>query len=336
MATKAKEATYKSAYSATIDDLVNKAVNRQPFQYDPATDAAYQSYARQYTRLGDQAARDTLADVSAQTGGLPSSYAVTAAEQARSNYNQALTDKIPALMEAAYAKYRDEYNDTLAGINTLQGIDDSLYNRFATDRDFKENVRQFGLNYALDKAQFNEGKRQFNLNYKLDKDSAKFEKMLNTWTTLGYANKEVAKYFGIDKGTKTDDSAYRWAQMAMAQAKSGGGSGGRGGGGRRGRGGGSGSGGYATGTDKYGNYYEAPDTEWYKDDIAHQAMNIATRKVHNGASKEQVINYLNSAKKSGLSDAEYHEIMQALGYEKSNKDNNISYPYTGVINAYNK
>lgn len=333
MATKAKEATYKSAYSTTINDLVNKAVNRQPFQYDPATDAAYQSYARQYTRLGDQAARDTLADVSAQTGGLPSSHAVTAAEQARSNYNQALTDKIPALMEAAYAKYRDEYNDTLAGINTLQGIDDSLYNRFATDRDFKENVRQFGLNYALDKAQFNEGKRQFNLNYKLDKDSAKFEKMLNTWTTLGYANKEVAKYFGIDKGTKTDDSAYRWAQMAMAQAKSGG-SGGGGGGGRRGRSGG--GGGYTTADDKYGTKYNAPNTEWYKDDIAHQAMNIATRKAHNGASKEQVINYLNSAKRNGLSDASYHEIMQALGYEKSNKDNNISYPYTGVINAYNK
>lgn len=210
---------YKSAYSTMINDLVNKAINREAFQYDPATDAAYQSYAKQYARLGDEAARDTLADVSANTGGLASSYAVTAAQQARNKYNEALTDKIPALMEAAYDKYRNEYNDTLAGIGTLQGLDDSAYNRFSTDRQFNENVRQY------------------NQNYELDKQGQQFEQMLNRWTTLGYATKDVAKFFGIPEGTKTDDSSYRWAQFALQQAtagSSGGSGGGRSGGGRRG------------------------------------------------------------------------------------------------------
>lgn len=210
---------YKSAYSTMINDLVNKAINREAFQYDPATDAAYQSYAKQYARLGDEAARDTLADVSANTGGLASSYAVTAAQQARNKYNEALTDKIPALMEAAYDKYRNEYNDTLAGIGTLQGLDDSAYNRFSTDRSFNENVRQY------------------NQNYELDKQGQQFEQMLNRWTTLGYATKDVAKFFGIPEGTKTDDSSYRWAQFALQQAtagSSGGSGGGRSGGGRRG------------------------------------------------------------------------------------------------------
>lgn len=210
---------YKSAYSTMINDLVNKAINREAFQYDPATDAAYQSYAKQYARLGDEAARDTLADVSANTGGLASSYAVTAAQQARNKYNEALTDKIPALMEAAYDKYRNEYNDTLAGIGTLQGLDDSAYNRFSTDRSFNENVRQY------------------NQNYELDRQGQQFEQMLNRWTTLGYATKDVAKFFGIPEGTKTDDSSYRWAQFALQQAtagSSGGSGGGRSGGGRRG------------------------------------------------------------------------------------------------------
>lgn len=219
---------YKSAYSTMINDLVNKAINREAFQYDPATDAAYQSYAKQYARLGDEAARDTLADVSANTGGLASSYAVTAAQQARNKYNEALTDKIPALMEAAYDKYRNEYNDTLAGIGTLQGLDDSAYNRFSTDRQFNENVRQY------------------NQNYELDKQGQQFEQMLNRWTTLGYATKDVAKFFGIPEGTKTDDSSYRWAQFALQQAtagSSGGSGGGRsGGGGRRSSGSGSSSG----------------------------------------------------------------------------------------------
>lgn len=218
---------YKSAYSTMINDLVNKAINREAFQYDPATDAAYQSYAKQYARLGDEAARDTLADVSANTGGLASSYAVTAAQQARNKYNEALTDKIPALMEAAYDKYRNEYNDTLAGIGTLQGLDDSAYNRFSTDRSFNESVRQY------------------NQNYELDRQGQQFEQMLNRWTTLGYATKDVAKFFGIPEGTKTDDSSYRWAQFALQQAtagSSGGSGGGRsGGGGRRKSGSGSGS-----------------------------------------------------------------------------------------------
>lgn len=219
---------YKSAYSSMIDDLVNKAINRQPFQYDPASDPAYQAYARQYMRLGDEAGRDTLADVASQTGGLASSYAVTASQQARNAYNQALTDKIPSLMETAYNKYRNEYNDYLAGIGTLQGLDDSAYNRFSTDRQFNENVRQY------------------NQNYELDKSAQQFEQMLNRWTTLGYATSDVAKYFGVPEGTKTDDSNYRWAQFALQQATAG--SSGGSGGGRRGS---SGNNGGSSGTSSY-------------------------------------------------------------------------------------
>lgn len=238
---KPTNAQYKSAYSTMIDGLVNKAINREAFNYDPATDAAYQSYARQYGRLGDEAARDTLADVAANTGGLASSYAVTAAQQARNTYNQALTDKIPALMEAAYNKYRNEYNDTLAGIGTLQGLDDSAYNRFSTDRSFNRGVfesdRDYNRNVLVSDRDFNEGVRQYNQNYELDKNAQNFEQMLNRWTTLGYATKEVANYFGIPEGTKTDDSSYRWAQFALQQASAGS-SGGSGGGRSSGRSGG--------------------------------------------------------------------------------------------------
>lgn len=239
---------YKSAYSSMIDELVNKAINRQPFQYDPATDPAYQAYARQYLRLGDEAGRDTLADVASQTGGIASSYAVTASQQARNAYNQALTDKIPSLMETAYNRYRNDYNDNLAGIGTLQGLDDSLYNRFANDRQYRRGVyesdRDYDRGVLESDRDFNEGVRQYNQNYALDKQAQEYERMLNSWTTLGYATKEVAKYFGVPEGTKTDDSKYRWAQYALQQATAG--SSGGSGGGRRGGSGGSGRGGSTT------------------------------------------------------------------------------------------
>ena len=424
MANKPEETTYKSAYSSAIDDLVNKAVNRQPFQYDPATDAAYQSYARQYNRLGNEAAQDTLADVAANTGGIASSYATTAAQQARNNYNQALTDKIPSLMEAAYNKYRNEYNDTLAGISTLQGLDDSMYNRFANDRSynrsvyesdrgfeedkrrydqdyarsvfesdrayeqakyqwekefglseaqFNEAIRQFDQNFGYQQqrdaiadqqwqSQFDEGVRQYNQNYayqqgrdavadeqwnkefsektreydqnyNLDKDSAEFEKMLNTWATLGYANKEIAKYFGVKEGTKTNEAAYQAAQLALdkkALAKSG----------RSGRSGGSGrrgygryGSGYQSQEDKYGKYIDEKST---MGDTYHDALHIATQKLQNGASNQQVMNYLNTVK--GLTDDEYDRLLQALGLGGNQKDYHTQAkdPYSGKVKAYNE
>lgn len=196
---------YNSIYSSAIDELIGKALNREAFQYDPATDAAYQSYARQYARLGDEAARDTLADVSAQTGGLASSYAATASQQARNTYNQALTDKIPSLMEAAYQKYRNEQNDLYANINMLQGLDTAAYNRWASDRDYQRGIYESDRDY-------NERLRQYNA-------ESEYQRMLNIWNTLGYASKEVAKYFGVPEGTKTDDAKYREAELALERAR---------------------------------------------------------------------------------------------------------------------
>lgn len=220
-----KPGSYQNAYSGTINSLINQAINRQPFEWDPATDQAYQAYARMYTRLGEEAGRDTLADVASNTGGLASSYATTASQQARGAYNQALTDKIPELMQLAYDRYRGQYQDLLSGIGTLQDVSNALYGRYSDQRDYNRGVYESDRDY-------NESVRQYNQNYELDKNAQEYERMLNMWTSLGYANSEVAKYFGVPEGTKTDESAYRWAQFALSQAGSGS-SGGGGGGGRR-------------------------------------------------------------------------------------------------------
>lgn len=201
MATKPNDEQYNSAYSTRIDELVNRAINGQPFQYDPATDPAYQAYARQYMKLGDEAGRDTLADVSANTGGLASSYAVTASQQARNAYNQALTDKIPTLMESAYQKYRQGQSDLFAEISALQGLDDSAYNRWANNRDYQRSMYEYETGIEMDKV------------------AQEYQRMLNIWNTLGYASKEVAKYFGVPEGTKTDDAKYREAQLALEKAR---------------------------------------------------------------------------------------------------------------------
>ncbi len=243
-----KDKAYESAYAGTIDELVNKAVNREAFSYDPASDEAYQAYAKEYGRLGSLAREDVLADVAGNTGGLASSYAVTAAAQAQNSYNQALTDKIPALMEAAYARYNDEFNNNMNMINMLQGLDQAEYDRFSDQRDYDRSVYESDRNYdyQLGRDAIADSQWQQQFDYQKDRDSvadsqwqseydlqvraqeyeekfndeqAQYQKMLTMWETTGKANKEVAKYFGVKEGTTTSDYQFAAAQLALDEAE---------------------------------------------------------------------------------------------------------------------
>ena len=86
--------TYTDDYSARIDEMLNKILNRDAFSYDATTDPLYQQYSQQYQLEGQRAMKDTLGQVSARTGGMASSYATTAAQQANQYYAGQLAGKI--------------------------------------------------------------------------------------------------------------------------------------------------------------------------------------------------------------------------------------------------
>lgn len=126
--------SYKNPYAEQLDALTGKYLNRGPFTYDYTTDPLYQQYQKEYTRLGQRAMDDTIAKVSARTGGLASSYAGSAASQAYNNYMAALSNKIPELEQYAYGKYNDEGNTMLNQINLLRGLDSDAYGRYSSER----------------------------------------------------------------------------------------------------------------------------------------------------------------------------------------------------------
>ena len=93
MATKPKayeQPTYTSEYQGRLDSALDSVTNRQEFTYDPLKDANYQALSKLYNKQGEQAAQNTLGDAAALNGGYGSSYAVTASQQARNDYNQKL------------------------------------------------------------------------------------------------------------------------------------------------------------------------------------------------------------------------------------------------------
>ena len=135
--------TYESRYDDTIQDLIGQMLERPDFSYDPSTDPLYQNYRKQYTREGQRATADTLGAAAAASGGIPSSYATTAAGQAGNYYAAQMTDMIPQLQQLAYDQYRNEYEMLLSDLGAVSGAEQMDYskyqdrlNQYNTDRNF--------------------------------------------------------------------------------------------------------------------------------------------------------------------------------------------------------
>lgn len=121
--------TYTSEYADRISGALDTVTN---WSYDPMKDASYQALAKVYNQRGNIAAKNSLADAAALNGGYGTSYAVSAAQQARNQYNQELAALIPDFENAAY-------NRATNTLSALREADESAYGRF---RD-KEQDRQW-------------------------------------------------------------------------------------------------------------------------------------------------------------------------------------------------
>ena len=152
--------SYQSEYEARINALTNAILNREAFAYDKDSDPLYQQYKESYTRGGQRGMQDTLAQVSARTGGLASSYAESAAQQTYNNFMAELADKVPELQQLAYGQYMDNIAMDRADLQMLMGLDDTAYGRWSDDRNFGYNAyrdtvsdKQWADQFAYQQAQ---------------------------------------------------------------------------------------------------------------------------------------------------------------------------------------
>ena len=181
---------FNNPYADQMKEIIDKITNRQPFSYDHNTDPSYKAYATQYGQLGDQAMQDTLGDVASMTGGQASSYAVTAAQQAKNRWNSELTNVIPQLMQAAYARYQGDASMDYQTAGTLNDYTNSAYNQFSNDRDSQMNAYQYlGSNVYnqirdnVGDAQWQQGfnQNQYNADRNYNFDSARAETQDNQY-----------------------------------------------------------------------------------------------------------------------------------------------------------
>ena len=122
---------YQSQYADQIAAQLNAIQNRDPFSYDYESDPVWQAYKQQYMREGRRASEDAMGQYAAMTGGMPSTAAMAAAQQAQSYYNAQMNDKIPELYKLAYDMWLNEGNQMQNNLSTLQGLDQTDYGRWA-------------------------------------------------------------------------------------------------------------------------------------------------------------------------------------------------------------
>lgn len=112
-----------------LDDLVNKVVQGSSFAYDP-NNASAAAVRKQYLRQAERAREDTLAKAGAMSGGVASSYAVSAAQQAGDAHLAQLADKEMDLENMAYSRYLQDYQKQLQDLNVLTSQRDFDYTAY--------------------------------------------------------------------------------------------------------------------------------------------------------------------------------------------------------------
>lgn len=220
---------YQSPMQGDISSLTSGLMNKKDFSYDYKTDPAFQAYATKYGLLGDQAMADTLGDVAGMTGGIPSSYAVTAAAQAKNNYNGQITDSIPALMEAAYNKYQNGITNDMNLASTMSGVDANQYSQFSDNKnsamDSAKYLADFGYNASRDTVSDSQYNKEFD--YMATRDQIEDDQWMKQYTaeeqqriiSNAMDNKQInisegnlalskLKYSDDKNATETDTSYY--------------------------------------------------------------------------------------------------------------------------------
>ncbi len=225
---------YKSSYDKDIQKLYQQLADIQEFSYDPYSDDLFKYYKQQYNREGKRAMEDLLGELSMNTGGVASSYAVSAAAQSLDYYNSKLTDKIPQLYSDAYERYLDNIKQKEKNLEILSELSSDEYERYLDSIDLYNKNREFNYNMYSDSIdreltaqkredEIEESRQDYEyllkkLSDEADENSRKaqqqeYENALKKWQALGYLDAESAEILGLPAGLHTSDYDYKKAQQ---------------------------------------------------------------------------------------------------------------------------
>lgn len=273
------EIGWNNPYAEQIQQAL--AALNQPYVYDPNNPQA-QAVRENYTQAGQQAMENTLAQVSARTGGLASSYAGTAAQQQYNNYMQGMNDalleveqqakqnwladqglkqaNLQLLMAMASQDENSYYNALNAQMAAQQYKDDLAYRQWQQQFSQQEYLNQLmyqNWQQGLTEDQWEFEKQQYQNSLASEDRQYAYETVMGILQTGQTPSAELLAAAGLSLGDAQLLANYYKQQMAAAAT--GGGSGG-----------GGGYGGGSSGGAKEEAGYQAPWLQAYGDGIRNE------------------------------------------------------------------
>ena len=104
-------------------------INAKQFHYNPATDPMYKQVRDNYKKTAGDVIENTMGSYAGMTGGMPSSYAISAAAQAGAQHVQKADYMIPELYELAYNKFAQDKADLYKQYGIMQDLENQSYER---------------------------------------------------------------------------------------------------------------------------------------------------------------------------------------------------------------
>ena len=192
---------YGGATGAELNPILNmpdyKPFSYKDFAYNPDKDKSYQIYADKYKREGQSASERALADTSAATGGMPSSYAAAANAQTQQAYAKKTADMIPLLEQQAFDRF-----------NTNREFD---YRDYLNDFNYQREDTQLRNQDMWRNKEYGDSRDDLAYNREFAREQFDYEKFINDRTRednlsqLDIDNKYRQSRFDWDVGTDSRD-----------------------------------------------------------------------------------------------------------------------------------
>jgi murein L,D-transpeptidase YcbB/YkuD len=166
---------YEDAQQSLIDAL------SQSFSYDSEADPSWQSYRQAYLREGQRAYEDSLGAAAANTGGIASTAAITAAQQAQNYYNAQAADKKADLYQQAYENYLAARQESASELEVYDQLNQTA---------------------AANQQQV-------------------YDNALEKWKSYGYVTSDISDVLSLPVGTAYTEQAYNAWYQAFQEASNG-------------------------------------------------------------------------------------------------------------------
>lgn len=141
---------YASDYTKRIDELVEKALTREDFSYDPATDPMYRQMKDEQTYLGKRAMDDAMGSAAVLSGGYANTFAQTAGAHAYQDYMAQMAGGMDEMYQLALSAYDAKTDQMEAQLKALTDAEERNYKRYLDDMEEYTKTLEYYYKKLLD------------------------------------------------------------------------------------------------------------------------------------------------------------------------------------------